>query len=229
MLCALLLRATLEGDATDPDRERARALMAAVEEWLTASGADSELEPLERRILAAAPGSLSADDQARCGWLGEGAVVIAWALGRAQLPAAGVAGDASRVAEDLEFLADSGGTLYTRARLRPRASLLQALELIELAGSRLWAALEPAATAERAPSLARFRSADYSWPEGVAPFEFVADDLALDGHALAALPRTRLVAAWCAMRERRRAARWLLGAATLYSEADGAAEPEPEL
>jgi hypothetical protein len=145
--------------------------------------------------------------------------MLGWALRRTPLPAPGVSADASQVAASLGFLDDSGVSLRTRAQLRSRESLLGALELVELAGSRLAQALD----SQSAVSLARWRSPGYAWPEDVAPFEFVADDLALDGQPLAALPPGRLFGAWRALRERRCAGLWLLGSAKLYSEVAAAA------
>lgn len=220
VFCALLLRATLEDH---PDREEALGIVAAQQEWLIAAGAALELEPHERRLLGTECGALTTLERERCGWLGEAAVMISWALRRTSLPAPGVSADASQVAASLGFLDDSGVTLRTRAQLRSREALLGALELVELADSRLAQAQSSAAPV----SLARWRSPGYAWPEEVASFEFVADDLAVDGQPLANLPPARVFGAWRALRERRCAGLWLLGSAKLYSEVAAAAGDKP--
>jgi len=211
VFCALLLRAALEDH---PDRDEAAAIATAQREWLVAAGAADELEPPEQALLAAACGELPDAERERCGWLGEAALMLAWALRRTPLPAPGESADASRVATGLGFLDDSGLGLGSRAQLRPRNALLAAVELVDVAGARLAQALEAPARV----SLARWRSPGYTWPEGVVPFEFADDDLALGGRPLSSVPAPRLLSAWRRTHERRCAGLWLLGAARRYSE-----------
>src|ERR1700722_15475311 len=49
-------------------------------------GLEGSLEPAEARLLAAPHGSLSEMQQAETSWLVEGMAVLAWALGKAELP-----------------------------------------------------------------------------------------------------------------------------------------------
>jgi hypothetical protein len=215
LCCALLLRTELD---TEPHSAEAGAILATLRGWLERAGASVELEPQESAALGAPRGALSAEQRERCGWLGEAAGVFGWALRRGPLPAPGAAADSPVIAEGLGFLSAEGESLGKRAQLRPRAEVLAALELLEVAGARLRRSLEPAATRGTARlSLARWRDPDYPWPEDMMRFSFVGDDLGLEGRAPEDLPLAQRFTAWRALLERRRAALWLLGAATHYS------------
>lgn len=73
-------------------------------DWLIQLGLEPELSAWERRILTTPFGSLEAKDQINAGWLSEGLTILAWALGKTDLPPFDSQCDAPEIANQLGFL-----------------------------------------------------------------------------------------------------------------------------
>jgi hypothetical protein len=88
-LCALASRARLEGLPAAMAGARAATIVG----WMRSRGVEAELEPDERELLEAAPGELARDARVDASWRGDGAGVLAWALGVTPQPDYQVATD----------------------------------------------------------------------------------------------------------------------------------------
>ena len=82
-LAAVVCRSAIEGDAGNGEAE---ALRQSVLEWAAAIGIIPEIEPRELALLQAPLGGLSERERIDGSWRGEGFAVLAWALGRCDLP-----------------------------------------------------------------------------------------------------------------------------------------------
>ncbi len=203
--CAIAQRVDLE---SHPDAGEARELIEVANDWLGEHGLVREVDPAERELLTAAPGTLTAAQLARFAPLAECAAVIAWALQRHPLPAADVDADAIAIAESLGWLDDAGVNLGMSARLRPRETVMAALDA---QGALHWRLLARTRPESAAISMGRFAPSAYEWPDGITPFELLDDDLALEGVPLAAVTPQVLFGALRRAQERHRALLWLLG------------------
>lgn len=203
--CAIAQRVDLE---SHPDTREARELIEVANDWLGEHGLVRELDPAEQELLSTAPGALSAAQLERFAPLAECAAVIAWALQRQSLPGAEVDADAVATAESLGWLDDTGATLGTTARLRPRETIMAALDA---QGALHWRLLERTRPGSAKISMGRFAPSSYEWPDGMTPFELLEDDLALAGVALADVRPQELFGALRRAQERHRALLWLLG------------------
>jgi hypothetical protein len=215
--CALAQRVELEppaGEAVDAaTRAGSDELLQLSLEWLGRHGMEAELSATEHAALAAATGSLDPDARERFADAGEGAAVIAWALRCAALPPFDADADAAAIAASLGWLAESGTTLGSRARLRSREELGAALDAIGAVHWRLRARAEPAAgVGAGVVSMARWQPDRFAWPEDMTPLELAPDgDLALDGQPIAAVTDPQLLAGLRRLQARHRAILWLLG------------------
>ena len=203
--CAIAQRVDLE---SHPDAAAAQELIDLANGWLTAHALVIEADAAELEMLAAEPGALSASQAARFAPLAECAAVIAWALQRSALPPIDTDADAIATAEALGWLDDVGSQLGTTARLRPRDTLMAALDA---QGAVHWRLLERTRPGSVSISMGRFAPDAYEWPDGMTPFELRDDDLALGGVALSAVTPHGLFAALRRAQERHRALLWLLG------------------
>jgi hypothetical protein len=141
-------------------------------------------------------------------------VVLAWALGRAELPRYDQQCDPADVATKLGFLAERSATALA-------APSLQAFEDIdELAGTYLaihWRLREY----QRAPGFIDFASYLPQWALGpVRPSELdlIDNDLGICGDRIDRAPESSYFPALSIARERHQAFNWLLGFAPVYSE-----------
>jgi len=203
--CAIAQRADLEAH---PDAAEARELIDLANAWLAQHALIIEADPAEQQMLQSAPGNLSEAQSARFAPLAECAAVIAWALQRSPLPAIDADADAIATAEALGWLDDTGAQLGMTARLRPRDTLMAALDA---QGAVHWRLLERTRPGSATISMSRFAPDAYDWPEGMTAFELRDDDLALGGVPLAAVTPQALFDALKRAQERHRALLWLLG------------------
>src|SRR3954447_11149130 len=118
VLAAVACRGFVEEDAAE-----AGDFWARTRAWLGSLGIDSELEERERWILDAPLGSLKEQDRIDATWLAEGALVLAWALGRSAMPAYDDQVPASDVAESLGFLQPREETVLAAPSLRSRVEI----------------------------------------------------------------------------------------------------------
>jgi hypothetical protein len=82
-LTAATARAILEQDTANPETPQVYQDLLA---WVRNLGIDGELEPDEWEVLQRPPGKLDPRTQTNSTWRLEGLVVLAWALGRFEIP-----------------------------------------------------------------------------------------------------------------------------------------------
>src|SRR5271170_3075901 len=73
-------------DNDNANASGASGLAKKSKDWLHALGLDEELSDWERKILSTEFGRLQERDRVNASWLAEGLVILAWALGRIDLP-----------------------------------------------------------------------------------------------------------------------------------------------
>jgi hypothetical protein len=126
-LAAVVCRSGIEPEADNPEVEEFRSGLL---EWLSAVGVADELEPEERAILEAPAGTLSPQESINASWRGEGLVVLAWALGRYELPSYDLIADSPDAARTLGFLDASAVDVLSNATLRDSEEIDQLAELM---------------------------------------------------------------------------------------------------
>jgi hypothetical protein len=208
--CALAQRVELEMESgTEPQQ-----LVDAGLQWLREQQLERELEPGERAALLTPLGALTEALRTSFAARAEAACVIAWALRRATIPGLDTDADGAAVAASLGWLDASVAPLATDTRLRHRDEVAVLLDIVSAVHWRLRERLESDARI----SLSRWAAPAYAWPEDVTPLVLQGDDLALGTTPILQLDGPALFGTLLRVRERHRAALWLLGQQPLYSD-----------
>jgi len=101
----------------EPENSGAASLAKKSYEWLRAIGLDESLTEWERQILTAPFGSLKDRDIIDGSWLSEAVNVLAWALGKRDLPAFDEQCDPAEAADSLGFLQPTEQTCLNKPGL----------------------------------------------------------------------------------------------------------------
>jgi hypothetical protein len=91
--------------------------------WLRAIDLEAEMSNWERRVLASPFGSLGDRDRINATWLSEAVTVLAWSLGRMELPGFEEQRDPASSANSLGFLQPTDSTVLRQPQLRPLEDL----------------------------------------------------------------------------------------------------------
>lgn len=211
VLAAVAARSFVE---TQRSSEDSTAFQQDLVAWLDEIGAGAECEPRERRLLEAPVGTLSAADAVNGSWDAEAMVVLAWALGRVELPAFDAPCKPRVVADALGFWQERAQSVLCAPSLRGPAEIDALANALFAVHWRL-----------REFSLRRtamdFRaSAEHAWfgPLDLSGVPLVEDDLAIDGAPLAPVPEQRWRECLSIAAERHRAVNWLLGYEPVYAD-----------
>lgn len=211
VLAALCCRSGIEDDADNPDAEAFRRDVLA---WLGEVSAGEEAESEELAVLSAPLGTLTERQVIDCGWRAEGLGVLAWALGRYDLPSYATAVNAADVADALEFMTPEAAHTIDSAVLRDSGQL-------ETLAERLlalhWRLRQFSLNPEHMDFESSARTA-YLGPLDVEGLELVRGDLAIDGRPLMDVGEPRWNECMSIARERQQAANWLCGQEVLYSD-----------
>jgi hypothetical protein len=213
-LAAVAARALLEQD--DPSESWVAEFHRDTLAWVEAVGIGDELEPDEWEVLQRPPGALDRRAQIDATWRLEGLAVLAWALGRFELPAYDQLVHPQALVRSLGFPdADASRRLLAHPSLRPPAEL-EALskQLLALHWRLRDYTLRPQAMDFRA-----FARDCWFGPLDISPFRLIDDDLALGGYAISDAPEDVFRSALSAAMERHKAINWLAGGG-LYSQTD---------
>jgi len=208
-LCAVIARAYLEEAATDAHTEQLRKEMLA---WLKGLDLMDELTQLERKLMDRPVGRLSPREQADASWLCEGLAVLAWALGRFELPHPDSEIDPRRVVESLGFLTDGAQALLTLPLLRPEDELATAEARLVLVRERLIAFSQT----HEPVSLEALAQGAALGPLVLAGLPLANGDLRIDDKPLAQSDEDRWREALDAATERARSVSWLCGGGDRY-------------
>lgn len=193
-----------------PDLEPARQEMVAD---LRGSAAWREAEPLEIEELEAPVGTLVGKSAWRLPWLAEGAAVLAWSLGLMKLPSY----DEEVIMDDLVAVISDVEDGTRKPELRP-------LDEIDTLSFQMLAIHWRLREFETDPKPMDFKA--YAKRAWCGPMDLSlarlsdSNDLEVGGETLAEASEESWTRASGIMNERRMAAHWLLGHATVYSEND---------
>lgn len=211
VLSALCCRSGIEDDADNPEAEAFRRDVLA---WLEEVGASEEAEPEERAVLSAPLGTLTERQVIDCGWRAEGLGVLAWALGRCDLPSYQTTVSAPDVADTIDFMKPEAARMIDGAKLRDS-------EQLETLAERLlalhWRLRQFSLNPEHMDFESFARTA-YFGPLDVGGLDLVRGDLAVDGRPLMDVGESRWNECMSIARERQQAANWLCGQEVLYSD-----------
>jgi len=211
VLVAIACRSSLEVDARDPEAEALRQQIGA---WLSAAGIDRELEDRERRTLEAPLGSLDPRTVINASWEGEGAAVLAWALGKYDLPRYHQTVASPEVGDALGFLGDPSWSALSAPRLR-RADQID--DFREQMFALHWRLREFSLRRARLDFAKLARECSFG-PLDIRELDLVKGDLAIDGRSLLDVAEDRWHECLSIAAERHRASNWLAGFETVYSE-----------
>ncbi len=211
VLSAVIFRSFMEiwPSSRHIDEARRRAI-----DWLDRLGVGGEVEPREAAVLAAPPFAIDEEVRIAVTWLTEGLLVLAWALGRKDLPRHDDQVDPEELTESLGLLeVDAARGLLAAASLRPRA------ELARVARSLLavhWRLREFARRPGPMDFAHRAREAGLDLDPALIPL--VDGDLAIGGRTIAEAPRESVEDCLGIAHERHRAMNWLLGYESVFSK-----------
>jgi len=212
VLSAVSWRGLIEEDGDRPDDAEQQRQDAM--DWLVSIGAAEEMEAEEVDVLSAPVGTLDQQVAEDATWRTEGMVVLAWALGRADLPPVHIECDAHRVLGGLGFLKDRRKTPLDRPGLRDLD------EIHAWADTYLtlhWRLREYAQHPDPIDFVAYV--SDCTWgPLRLDGLEIIDDDLAIDGVPLDEVEDDVLNDVLGIAQERHQALNWLVGFAPVYSE-----------
>jgi hypothetical protein len=165
-------------------------------------------------LLSAPLGTLSERQVIDGSWRGEGLGVLAWALGRYELPSYQQAISSPDAADTIGFLTPEAAELIESAVLREP-------EELELLAERLLALhwrLRQFSIRPEYMDFGSFARTAYFGPLDVEGLELVRGDLAIDGRPLMDVGEARWRECLSIALERQQAANWLCGQEALYSD-----------
>jgi hypothetical protein len=215
-LTCVTARAILEQNAADSGaRETHDRLLT----WTRDVGVKDELEADEWEVLQRPPGTLDSRMQTNSTWRLEGLAVLAWALGRFELPPHDQIASLDPLWQSLGlFDADTAGALLANPALRPRKE-------IGTLRDRLFALHWRLRNFHLNPGVMDF--AEFAWtcpfgPLDIAGLPLVEGDLGLQGARIDRAPRDVFSSAHSAALERHQAVNWLWEGPQQYSLASTA-------
>lgn len=213
VLTAVTARAILEQDTANPETPKTYQDLLA---WVEDTGIDEEFEPEEREVLRRPPGELDQRQQVNSTWRLEGLTVLAWALGRFDIPPHDELVSLNPLWRSCGLLdAEAARVLLANPTLRP-------VEEMATVRDRLFALhwrlrnffVKPAAM-----DFADFARTCWFGPLDITGLPLVQGDLALRGERIDRASEDVFSSAHSASQERHQAANWLWEGPALYSEA----------
>lgn len=170
---------------------------------------DEELEGTERQMLHSAIGELDQRTVVNGFWKYEGAAVLAWALGRLDLPPVDEQVSDRAVGDVFFNMSFDSGSFTLR-----NSVTIESFE--ELMYNLHWRVCD-FSVRPRPYNLRRMLSDAPNLP-GVAPLQFLKDDLAIGELPIFKASSDRFAACHSVVTERRHAASWLCGHHEVYGE-----------
>ncbi len=219
-LTGVVARAVIErevkfGGASDEDAARMHARLLG---WLREVGIEDELEPAEQDVIARPPGQLQDQEFVNAMWRVEGLAVLAWALGRLDLPRYDELSDVDAVWDAVGFLKpDEVRSMLAIPTVRPPAEL-EALRK-QMLGYH-WRLRDFRWSRPQAMDFRAFAKDCWFGSFDLSPFSLIDDDLALRGQRIDAAPPEVFDTCCSIAAERHLAINWLCAGPEEYSEAD---------
>jgi hypothetical protein len=199
-----------------PDDPTCRSVYARIDPWLETVRARPELESWEATALVTPLGQLDMTARIKGTWLSEGLAVLAWALGRYDLPPYDVAVDPKAVTDELEFLQTSAASLAKTLALRSAEELSFGAER---AFALHWR-LRNFGLNGQAMNFEDFARTAWFGPLRIDGVALANNDLSIKGVPIVDTPSDQIQLATGIAMERHRAFNWLLGYDEIYSEVD---------
>ena len=217
-LAAVVWRAHFEVDLPDQPAASLKGQCDYVSNWLRGLGIASELEPTEYKFLQAPPGAIDHRLVLEAAWRCEGLAVLAWALGRFELPSYDeVVGPEPAQASVGFGHVEVAREILDAASLRPRAEIDRYATWATLVSWRIRTyRLAPLAW-DLAAQLRGQASFNDSWLDGL---RLKGSDLAIGDQAIAEAPLDRVESCERSAVQRQIAAYWLQGDDRVYSKVD---------
>lgn len=213
VLTAIASRGSLEG--SDRNSETIE-FWRAVSDWFDSLRLDSELEPQERHLLRTPFGRLERKEAIDAGWRSEGLGVLAWALGRYQLPSHDELVDPRAAADSVGFLRPREETALISGRLRSADELVAYSESMFSIHWRL----REFSVRPRPIDFVEFARGTGFGPLSLDGIRLAGNDLAIGRAPIGQATRDEVHHVQSIARERHQAANWLIGVDTLYSRVD---------
>jgi hypothetical protein len=212
-LTAVTVRAILE---QDPKGKNTAAVYKELLAWVKATGIDDEFEPDEREVVHRRPGKLTDRQQIDSTWRLEGLVVLAWALGRFEVPPHDQLVDFNPLWQSLGWSEPEAAKAgLVAASLRPRAEIM-ALR------NRLFALhwrLRNFRIRPEVMDFAEFARTCWFGPLDTTGLPLIDGDLGIGGERLDRADPGHRSTTHSAAQERHQAVNWLYEGPETYSEA----------
>lgn len=209
-LAYLTCRALIDADPNPRAREMSEKILF----FVNGVGLTSDLLPHEMRLLKAPFGSLNETECAATSWLSEGMVLLAWAIGHAELPDFRTKCHPGPAAINLGMFRPGTKDRLAQATLRdPMEIEMKALTYLALNWRIGHFLLNPAEKIDFAARLKDPQSPHLLVDE----VELLDGDMAIDGVPLVEVPHQRAGEVAFIVRERFNALQWLQGYAEHYS------------
>jgi Domain of unknown function (DUF4272) len=209
-LVGVACRAVLEFEA---DRSEAEFKRLHLCKWLDRIGVSDELEEKETSLLITPYRLLDERTLANAQWRGEGMLVLAWSLGRAELVRYDEECNAAEVAGRLGFLSERSQTVLTNPLLRESAEIRRWRDTYLTIHWRL-------REYDLTPIPLDFPDvvAQFNWgPLRLGDLELIDGDLAICGRRIDRASEDDRDRTYSIALERHKAFNWLVGSAAVYS------------
>lgn len=211
VLSGVACRAFLE--KMDDDEQR-RPLADAISDWFNELDLWPYLEPYEQKVFDYTIGEMPPRMQIRGTWFSEGVAILAWALRRGDFPPHDQEIDPVAITNSLGFLAEGAKDLLISPRLRFPVDLNTARLWLYEMHCTLRGFLHYGGSGRLPDWLGEYLHIFNLPPDRVKRGPL----LLVDGTPLAELDRARLEACENIIRERHRAAIWLTGEHSVYTD-----------
>jgi hypothetical protein len=182
-----------------------------------AAGIGDELEPEEWKVLQRPVGKLQQQDAINTAWRFEGLVVLAWALGRFEMPSQDELVDPWPLLDSVGFLKeDQARNLLAEPQLRLAEELARMRELIFALHWRM----RDFSIRPEACDFVQVGNQPWMGHEGISQLRLIDGDLAIGDGPIARASADDISRTQSAAQERHLAINWLHGDAAIYSETD---------
>jgi hypothetical protein len=213
-LAAVAQRALLESDWLWWSRgKRHREILV----WVADIDIGDELEPDEWSVLQRPPGRLQPQDHINSMWRLEGLVVLAWALGRYDMPPQDALVNPKKLLKAIGLAdADRARELLASPTLRSAEELAKMSKILLAIHWRLREfSLRP-----QKVDLRKFAKEGWMCPFDISPIALVEDDLAIEHFTISKALAESVSRTHSSAMERHLAIRWLAGDSPIYSRTD---------
>lgn len=211
ILSAVVCRAAIEGDAGNPEAEEFRG---SVRDWVHRVGIAEEAEASEMALLETKLGGLAARQRIDGSWRAEGLVILAWALGKCELPVYDTGVDPYPISQALGFRDERYDSVLSAPKLR-------SLDEISYVGEKFFSLhwrLRQYSMDNKPMNFEQFAKTAYFGPLLLDGLRLISHDIEIRGKPLCDSSESEWREVLSITRERQQAANWLSGQESTYSQ-----------